>query len=67
MYRAFKSSEYQQNCKLLQKHPNETVRLVSHGGPCTYIYKWMIGSIFDGLATYILFGAYTLNETDDKD
>ena len=53
--------------KLLRKYPDETVQLVYHGGSCVYLYKWLTRSSFDGLATYILFGVYKLNDYGDED
>jgi len=51
---------------LSKKYPNQTVLLLSHGGPVTHLYKRLTGNDQQGIATYTSFSIYTPNEDSDK-
>jgi len=51
---------------LSEKHPNQTVLLLSHGEPVTHVYKRLTGNDMQGMATYTSFSVYKPNEDGDK-
>lgn len=52
--------------KLAQKHPNQTILILSHGSPCTKLYELLTGDswVTHGECTYACFSIYQRQSTE---